>query len=64
METRDGSPASRRAIGEILALGVANGVFLGAGFMAPSPLHAVLAAMGAGSCISLAYLFVTASRRA
>lgn len=56
--------AARRVVGEVLGLGLANGIFIGAGLMASHPAHGVLAAIGAGTCMTLAYLFMTASRRA
>lgn len=64
MPDRPVAPRSRRVIAEVIALGLANGVFLGLAFMAADRTHAVLAAVGACCCITLAYLFVSASRRA
>jgi threonine/homoserine/homoserine lactone efflux protein len=52
-----------RAFGELLALGVANGLLLGAGLAAADRVHALVVATGAGTFISLTYLVVTRFRR-
>jgi len=47
---------ARRALSEVLALGLANGLLLGAGLTAPHRGPALLLACGAGTLITLAYL--------
>lgn len=58
------TPAARRPVKEVIGLGLANGIFIGAGLLASHPAHGVLAALGAGTCMTVAYLFVKASRTA
>lgn len=58
------TPAARGAVREVLGLGLANGIFIGAGMMAAHPAHGVLAALGAGTCMTMAYFFAKASRTA
>ena len=50
---------TRRALAEVLALGLANGLLLGAGLAAANPAHALLVNMGAGTFITLTYLLMT-----
>ena len=45
-----------RALTEVLALGLANGVLLGAGLTAEHRVPALLIACGAGTLITLTYL--------
>ncbi len=47
---------ARRALSEVLALGVTNGLLLGAGLTAAHRVPALLIASGAGTFITLAYL--------
>ena len=49
----------RRAIAEVLALGLANGLLLGAGLAAAHRGHGLLVASGAGTFITLTYLLMT-----
>lgn len=46
----------RRTLSEMLALGLANGLLLGAGLTASHRAPALLLACGAGTVISLTYL--------
>ena len=48
----------RRALAEMLALGLANGALLGAGLAAADRALALLVASGAGTLINLAYLLL------
>ncbi len=47
---------ARRAVTEVLALGLANGVLLGAGLTAAHRGPALLLASGAGTFLTLIYL--------
>lgn len=49
---------ARRALAEVLALGVANGFLLGAGLTAAHRVPALLFASVAGTFLTMAYLLV------
>jgi len=49
----------RRALTEVLTLGLANGLLLGAGLTAAHRAPALLVASGAGTFLTLSYLLVT-----
>ncbi len=51
-----------RMMAEVLALGVANGLLLGAALAAAHRAHALLVAAGAGTFITLTYLVATRFR--
>ena len=53
----------RRALAEVLALGLANGLLLGAGLAATNRGHALIVASGAGTFITLTYLLMTRWRQ-
>jgi len=53
----------RRALAEVLALGLANGLLLGAGLSAANRGHALVVATGAGTFITLTYLLMTRWRQ-
>lgn len=53
----------RRALAEVLALGMANGLLLGAGLAAVNRGHALMVASGAGTFITLTYLLMTRWRQ-
>jgi len=53
----------RRAIAEVLALGLANGLLLGAAIAAANRGHALFVASGAGTFITLTYLLITRWRQ-
>ena len=55
---------TRRALAEVLALGLANGLLLGAGLAAAHPAHGLMVASGAGTFITLTYLLMTHWRQA
>ena len=50
---------ARRALSEVLALGLTNGLLLGAGLTATHRAPALLLACGAGTFITLTYLLLT-----
>jgi hypothetical protein len=50
---------ARRALFEVLALGLANGLLLGAALAAANPGPALLLACGAGTVVTLVYLLTT-----
>ena len=50
---------ARRVLSEVLALGLANGLLLGAGLTAAHRGPALLLASGAGTVITLTYLLTT-----
>ncbi len=52
-----------RAFTELLALGVANGLLLGAGLAAAHRVQALGVAAGAGTFITLTYLLATRFRQ-
>ncbi len=47
---------ARRALAEVLTLGLANGLLLGAGLTAAHRAPALLVASGVGTLVTLAYL--------
>ena len=53
----------RRALAEVLALGLANGLLLGAGLAAANRGHALVVATGTGTFITLTYLLMTRWRQ-
>jgi hypothetical protein len=53
----------RRALAEVLALGMANGILLGAGLAAAHRAPALLVASGTGTFITLTYLVMTRWRQ-
>jgi hypothetical protein len=53
----------RRALAEVLALGLANGLLLGAGLAGAHRGHALMVASGAGTFITLTYLLMTRWRQ-
>jgi len=53
----------RRALAEVLALGLANGLLLGAGLATAHRGHALMIASGAGTFITLTYLLMTRWRQ-
>jgi hypothetical protein len=53
----------RRALAEVLALGLANGLLLGTALAAAHRGHALIVASGAGTFISLTYLLMTRWRQ-
>ena len=53
----------RRALAEVLALGLANGLLLGAALATAHPGHALAVATGSGTFITLTYLLVTRWRQ-
>lgn len=53
----------RRALAEVLALGLANGLLLGVGLAAANRGHALMVASGAGTFITLTYLLMTRWRQ-
>ena len=54
---------ARRALSEVLALGLANGVLLGAGLTAAHRVPALFMAFGAGTLVTLTYLLVLRWKR-
>jgi len=50
---------ARRALSEVLALGLGNGLLLGAGLTASHRAPALLWACGAGTFLTLTYLLMT-----
>jgi hypothetical protein len=54
---------ARRALSEVLALGLANGLLLGAGLAAADRAPALFMACGAGTFITLTYLLTMRRRQ-
>ena len=52
-----------RALAEVLALGLANGLLLGAALATADRGHALFVASGAGTFITLTYLLMTRWRQ-
>ena len=54
---------ARRALSEVLVLGLANGALLGAGLTATHRVPALFAACGAGTFLTLTYLLMMRWKR-
>lgn len=54
---------TRRALAELLALGLANGLLLGGALAAAHRGHALAVAVGTGTFVTLTYLLMTRWRQ-